>query len=290
MTSDLHTRRGALTLLTSVGLGLAAAPVLAQPQRLSGLAALERARGGRLGVFALDMGSGRTLGHRADERFLMCSTFKALEAAAILARVDAGRERLDRRVRLTPADMIPNSGVSQRLLPRGYGTVAELCAAMVSQSDNSAANLLLPSLGGPEGLTAWLRRIGDGVTRIDRNEPDLNRHMGELDTTTPRAMAGTLRTLLYGRALTPASRARLNRWLLETTTGPRRLRAGLPSGWRLAHKTGTSDAYTNDIGVTYPAGRAPIFISVYYEAPRLSSRAREGVAADAARLIAAWAE
>lgn len=279
-----HTRR---TVLASLG-ALAASPALAQPRRLSGLAALERGRG-RLGVFALDTGSGRTLAHRADERFLMCSTFKVLEAAAVLHRVDRRLERLDRRVPFTAADLMPNSPAVRPLLRRGYATVGELCAGMVSVSDNAAANLLLPSVGGPGGLTGWLRGLGDGVTRLDRDEPDLNRHVGDLDTTTPRAMATTLRTLLLGGPLQPGSRRQLERWLIETTTGPRRLRAGLPTGWRFGHKTGTSDTYANDVGFVVPPGRAPIFIAAYYDGRGVAPRAREAVLADVGRLVAAWA-
>ncbi len=283
--SNHQTRR---TLLASLS-ALAAAPAAAQPRRLGGLAGLER-RGARLGVFVLDTGSGRTLAHRADERFLMASTFKVLEAAAVLHRVDRGLERLDRRVPFTAADLMANSPAVLPLLQRGHATVNELCAGMVSVSDNAAANLLLPSLGGPPGLTRWLRGIGDGVTRLDRDEPDLNRHVGDLDTTTPRAMTMTLRLLLTRGPLQPASRERLAQWMVETTTGPRRLRAGLPAGWRFGHKTGTSgEGHANDVGFVVPPGRAPIFISAYLQGARLASPAREAVLADVARLITAWA-
>lgn len=281
------TRRGFGQTLALLG-AFGASPALAQVQRVSPLAALERRNGGRLGVFAWDTGSGRTLGHRADERFLLCSTFKALEAGAILHRVDAGLERLDRRVAFTPADLMPNSPRSQARVQRGWMTVEEHCAAMVEVSDNASANVMLPSIGGPAGLSRWLRSTGDSVTRLDRDEPLLNRASGALDTTSPRAYAATLGRLVLGNVLRPASRDRLDGWLLGATTGPDRLRAGLPAGWRLGHKTGTSDDQSNDAGVARPPGRAPILISAFYVSPAPNAR-RGAVLAEVARLVVAWA-
>ena len=135
--------------------------------RTDTLAALERASGGRLGVYALDTGTGRSLGHRADERFLMCSTFKLLLAAAVLARVGAGRERLDRRVPYTASDLLPYAPVSRAHLADGSLPIGALCQAAVEVSDNTAANLLLASIGGPTSVTRFARSLGDGVTRLD---------------------------------------------------------------------------------------------------------------------------
>lgn len=235
----------------------------------SSLAALERRESGRLGVAILDTASGRRVSHRGGERFAMCSTFKVLASAAILARVDTGRERLDRRVVVARDALVPWSPVTEhRVGPPGM-TLAELCHASVTVSDNTAANLQLEAIGGPAGLTAWLRDIGDSVTRLDRNEPALNeaRPGDPRDTTTPDAMLDTLRALLVGQVLAPVSRGQLADWMVATTTGDRRLRAGLPPGWRVGDKTGTgtsANPVTADVAVAWPAPAVPPLLVVAY--------------------------
>lgn len=256
------------------------------------IAALEDRHGGRLGVMALDTATGETLAFRAYDRFPMCSTFKALLAAQVLAAVDAGTQTLDRRLHWTKADLQSWSPIVEPADASRGLTLAELCAGAVSQSDNTAANLLLSVHGGPAGLTAWLRGIGDATTRLDRIEPDLNAGaIGDpRDTTTPAAMASTLRTLLLGDVLSPASRTRLTDWMLATTTGGARLRAGLP-GWRVADKTGTSGTtHSNDVAVVWPpGGGAPVVLAVYFAESAGTPAQRDEVIAEVGRIAAAWA-
>jgi beta-lactamase class A len=285
-------RRGALVAGLALAASGAAGVALAAP-RPSGpqarLAELERAHGGRLGVFALDTGSGRSLGHRADERFLMCSTMKAALAGATLARVDKGVERLDRRVTYRKADVLDYAPVAKAHLGEGGLSIEALCAAAVQESDNTAAVLLLRQLGGTQPLTRFVRGLGDATSRFDRPEPFLNRANGVLDTTTPRGTAAGLKTLLLGDALSPASRAKLWGWMETSLPGKHRLRAGLPADWRVAHKTGTSgQGQNNDISVTRPPHGAPLVVTAYYLAPKLSDEQRDAVLAEAARVVAAW--
>jgi beta-lactamase class A len=250
--------------LAFAALGLAGR-AFAQPQQ-NLWAEIERSVGGRLGVGVLDTADGRLQGHRLDERFAMCSTFKWLAAACVLSRVDAGQEQLGRRIRYGREVLPANSPVSAQHAGDDGMTVGELCEAAITVSDNAAANLLLQSFGGPAGLTRYLRALGDAVTRLDRNEPTLNEALPDdpRDTTTPRAMAQDLRTALLGNALQPASREQLVRWMLATRTNTRRLGADLPEGWRLASKTGTGErGSTSDVGVYWPPGRAPIVVAVY---------------------------
>jgi beta-lactamase class A len=249
---------------------------------------LERKSGGRLGVAVIDTGSGTTLLHRADERFPMCSTFKVLAAAAVLARVDRKSEQLDRHIPFSKADLLEYAPVTTARVNEGRMTVAELCDAAITVSDNTAANLLLRTLGGPAGLTAYVRSLHDTVTRLDRDEPTLNTAIpgDPRDTTTPAAMAGNLRTLLLGTALSAASRDRLIGWLVANKTGDARLRAGLPKGWRVGDKTGTGGrGTTNDIAIVWPSGRAPILVAVYLTATSAPASAREATLADVARLF-----
>lgn len=264
------------------------------------LAALEKQSGGRLGVAFLDPASGRTTGHRADERFALCSTFKWPLSAVVLKAVDEGKLTLDRRVPYGKADLLPNSPITQKNVAKGGMTVAELMEATITASDNAAANLLLPLVGGPEAVTRQFRAWGDPVTRLDRAEPHLNLvGEGEVrDTTTPAAMTALLRTILLGDALSPASRTRLIDWGVATTTGPQRLRAGLPAGWRIGHKTGTAmspgmmNKY-NDIAIAFPPKGAPLLIAAYYEGPVATDAMRDAdqaVLAAVGRLAAEWAE
>lgn len=258
------------------------------------LAQLERESGGRLGVAVLDTGSGKRFGHRADERFPMCSTFKALLAAAVLARVDAGKEDLARRIVYGREALVEYSPVSEKHVGEPGLSVAELCKAAVTLSDNGAANLLLESLGGPAGLTHWLRSTGDTVTRLDRNEPALNEgKIGDpRDTTTPTAMLETLQRLLLRDVLKPASRDQLRDWLLANQTGDARIRAGVPKDWKVGDKTGTGPKVTgtsNDVAILYPPGRAPLLVTAYLTRSTVSAEQRDKVLAEVGRLAAMFA-
>ncbi|MGA9422491.1 MAG: class A beta-lactamase [Rhodanobacteraceae bacterium] len=251
------------------------------------LSALERRHGGRLGVSMLDTGTGRRVSHRGDERFLMCSTFKLLAVAAVLARVDGGKERLDRRIVFGKEDLLPYAPVTRRHVGAPGMTVAELCQAAITLSDNTAANLLLASLDGPPAVTAFARRLGDRVTRLDRTEPELNVGApGDTrDTTTPNAMLGSLHAVLLDDALSDASRAQLLEWLRACTTGKERLRASLPDGWRVGDKTGSGPhAETNDIAIIWPPKRKPLLVASYYAESTENAASRNKVLAEVGRV------
>jgi beta-lactamase class A len=252
-----------------------------------------RARvGGRLGVHALDTGTGRRIGLDDDARYAMASTFKLLLAALVLARCDRGVLALEQRVRYGQADMLSHAPVTGKHLERGWMTIAELCGAIVTVSDNPAANLLLARIGGPTQLTAFVRRLGDDVTRLDRTELELNENLPEdpRDTTSPRAMVGTIQKLLVGRVLAPASRERLIGWLIASQTGLSRIRGGLPSGFRAGDKTGTgANRAVNDVAIVWPPGRAPWLIAVYTSESHRSLEQLNAAHAEVAACIAgAW--
>lgn len=232
------------------------------------LAPLEALHGGRVGFAAKDTGTGRVLAWRGDARFVYCSTFKAFLAAATLLRVQTGEERLDRMIPITRADLISHAPVTGPAVG-GALSVEVLMEATVGLSDNPAANLLLAAMGGLAPMRAFYRSIGDHVTRVDRFEPGLNRWEGDKDTTQPLQSVANLERLLVDEQtpLSPESHRRLLRWMLDTPTGPRRIRAGVPEGWRVGHKTGTGgDGPTNDIGVLHPPEGAPVIIAAYYHA------------------------
>jgi beta-lactamase class A len=290
----LHRR----TLITA----LAAAPVLLpavagaapidQKALSSRINELERASGGRIGVAVLDTQDGRRFAWRGDERFRMCSTVKAPLSAAILRRVDQGRERLDRRVTFGPEVLMGNSPIVEKHVQDGL-TIGQLCEATITLSDNAAANLLFEALGGPSGgpaaLTRFLRAIGDQTTRSDRLEPALNGGAPDdpRDTTTPSAIVATWKTLLLDDTLSPASRQRLRDWLIANKTGDRRLRAGLPPGWRVGDKTGNNGKdITNDVAIAWPPGRGPVLIAVFHDRGG-DEDARNTVHANVARAVVA---
>jgi len=256
-------------------------------------ARIEAAHGGRLGVAVLDTGSGRQAGHRQEERFPMCSTFKLLAAGAVLARVDEGQERLDRRIRYAKEDLVTYSPVTEKHAGAGGMTVAELCEAAITLSDNGAANLMLDSLGGPAGLTRWLRGLGDDVSRLDRRETELNeaRPGDPRDTTSPAAMLADLRALTLGDALSGASRAQLRSWLRGCRTGDASLRARLPQGWQVEDKTGSgANGTRNDVGLLCPpGGRAPVLVAAYLTGSPGESAARDAVLAEVGAAVAAAA-
>jgi beta-lactamase class A len=263
---NLPDRRALLRASLSSAALLSPARVLANPDLTqTRLAALERRSGARIGVAAMDNGNTKTVLYRASERFVMCSTFKLSLAAAILAQVDRGEERLDRLVRYDKSVPIGFSPATSRNIGQGM-TVAQLCEAAIIYSDNGAANLLLAALGGPSALTAHWRGIGDDASRLDDTEPKLNIPDGVRNTTTPAAMLADMQALLLGNVLSAASRNRLLGWMHACTTGANRLRAGLPPSWQWGDKTGTGPekfGLVNDIGIATPPGRKPILMVCY---------------------------
>ena len=295
-------RRGVLAGVAATALAVVAAspePAFAAQRAELGsdaderLRALERQHGARLGVFAYDTGTGRTVRYRTDELFPICSAFKTLAVAAVLRDLDRDGRFLAERIHyteryVTDAGYAPVTGRPENVA--AGMTVADLCAAAIEYSDNGAGNLLLCELGGPQAVTRFCRSVGDLVTRLDRWEPALNsaEPWRVTDTTSPRAIARTYARLVLGDVLAADKRERLTGWLLANTTSAHRFRAGLPKGWTVADKTGTGDhGTTNDVGVTWPPGRAPIVLSVLSTKPASAAPADEPLVATAAAAVAA---
>lgn len=284
---------GALLAIPAVSAmaGMAGAASGGTPQEQ--LAELEARHKGRIGVAIHNLATNARLGHRADERFLMCSTFKALLAAHILARVDRKEETLDRRIVVKKADLVDWAPVVETRVGGKGITIAELCEATITLSDNAAANLLLGASGGPKALTAFLRGFGDEITRLDRTEPTLNYHDtpdDERDTTTPVAMTETLRKLIFTDVLSPRSKAQLAAWLVMNKTGDTRLRAGFPADWMTGDKTGTNGdkaGNANDVAVAWSPNRGAIVVSAYVEMPGISGDERNALIAEIGRIAAA---
>ena len=256
------------------------------------IAALEQKLGGRVGVAALDAGSKARILHREDERFPMGSTWKMLAAAFVLARSDRGDEDLERRILFSPDDLVTYSPVSKDRTHGQGMSLAELCEAAVVTSDNTAGNLLLSSFGGPQALTGYARSLGDETTRLDRIEPALNEALPNdpRDTTSPAAMLETMRQILIGEALKPASRERLLRWMRASRTGDARLRAGFPKNWVAGDKTGTGDNGTaNDIAVAIRPNGVPVLVACYLTGSKANSAKLNETHAAIGRLVGtAW--
>ncbi|WP_199432876.1 class A beta-lactamase [Qaidamihabitans albus] len=296
-------RRAALGLLLATPLlgACGAAPAAspdpvaspAPPERATAAAArlaeLERTHDVRLGVFARSLASGATVVHRENERFAMCSTFKPLAAGALLRAHPLRTGFFDRLIRFTSDDLVEYSPVTETRVGTGM-TVAELCEAAITRSDNTAGNQLLELLGGPRAVTGFARSIGDSVTRLDRWETELNSALrgDPRDTTTPAAIGTSYRALVTGDALGAAERRRFTDWLLANTTGDDRIRAGLPQGWTVGDKTGSGSFGTaNDVAVAWTDTGTPIVIAVLSDASTEDAEAQDAPIAAAARVVAA---
>ncbi|GGC09554.1 beta-lactamase [Oxalicibacterium flavum] len=276
----------ALTVFSLLPAGMARAQMPGDDAWTVRFAQLEKDFDGRLGLCAIDTRDGAQFGYRMDERFPLCSTFKAVLAAAILQHSERVPGLMERLVRYEQQDLIAHSPITGRHLAGGM-RVADLCAATIQYSDNAAANLLMKILGGPAAVTAFARDIGDDAFRLDRWETELNTAIpGDLrDTTTPAAMAQSLRKLVLGDALPAPQRARLAGWLRGNTTGAKRIQAGVPADWQVGDKTGTGDYGTaNDVAVIWPPGRAPIVLTIYTTYAGKEAQPRDELLAAATRL------
>jgi beta-lactamase class A len=263
-------------------------PAFAEETAPPALEAYERESSGRIGLYAENLATGAKIAWRADERFVMCSTFKASLAAFVLSRVDRGEDQLERMIPYGPGDLLPYAPTAKQNLAKGAMSVADMCQAAVELSDNTCANLLLARVGGPAALTAFWRSTGDAVTRLDHNEPELNRSPpgNPNDTTTPAAMAGSLQRFLLGEILSQDSRERLTGWMLNCKTGNNRLRAGLPERWRIGDKTGNNgkDA-SGDIAVAWPKSGGPLLVCAYTQGGSPNAAQLEAVFAEIGRMV-----
>lgn len=253
----------------------------------------------RLGVCLLDTATGEFTGNRLDERFALCSTFKLPLVAACLREADSGRLDLAEVLRYSKSDLLSWAPVTGQHVDKGGLSIAVLAQAAQELSDGLAANLLVKRLGGPASVTAKFREMGDAVTRLDRYEPDLGLVLsGDLrDTTSPLAIAELVRRFTTGWLLQPDSRQRLLRWMENTSTGTRRLRAGLPAVWRSGNKTGTGRAEgttnkCNDVAITFPPRRSPVIVAAYFDSAEYTAQVEarhEAVLAEVGKIAAAWA-
>ncbi|MEU8385249.1 class A beta-lactamase [Streptosporangium sp. NPDC048865] len=282
---------GLSTAPAAPGTTPASAPAPGQVRATKELRALERSFKGRIGAYAVDTATGRTISYRSGERFPMLSTFKAIAAAAVLHKARTSSPGLmGKVVRWKAADLEEHSPVTGKHVKDGM-TVAQLCHAAVTQSDNTAANMLLKQIGGPAGLTRYFRTLKDPVSRLDRWETELNDWSPKerRDTTTPAAMGRDLRAVTAGNALDARDRERLNAWLVANTTGDARIRAGLPRTWKVGDKTGTNSKYGagNDIAIVWPGkASAPVIMSIYTNRTAAGAAVDDKVVADTATVLA----
>ncbi|MDD7909191.1 class A beta-lactamase [Pseudovibrio exalbescens] len=240
-------------------------------------AAVEAELGNRVGAFVLDTGSGDVWSYRADERFPLNSTFKSFACAGLLAKVDAGEENLLRTIKIEKADLVTYSPITETFADKEPMSLGQLCHAMLTVSDNTAANMVLEATGGPRALTAFLRSIGDEVTRLDRYETRMNEATpgDPRDTTSPRAAATSLQKLLMGDVLEPASRAQLLDWMLANQVSSALLRDNLPERWQIADRSGAGGYGSRSvIAMIWPEKRDPIVVALYITGTDLSMEQR----------------
>lgn len=292
--SNLITRRSVIACLFLSAIVSPTVLIAEQIKNLSrDLNAIQKKSGGRLGYAVLDTSTGKRVGIHLNERFPMCSTSKVAATALVLHRVDKGTERLDRRIVFSRKDLVSYSPITEQHVDSPGMTVAEICDAAMTRSDNTAANLLLSTFGGPKVVTGFLRSIGDPVTRLDRTEPTLNEATpgDPRDTTTPAAMLENLYRFVFGNILSSKSSAMLSNWLVENKTGAISLRAGMPGDWKIGDKTGSGGyGTTNDIAVIWPPGRSPVLVTAYLTECSLPSKERYAILADIGRAVTNFIE
>jgi beta-lactamase class A len=262
------------------------APEPAQPAPGGDPAAIEEASGGRLGIALVDSKGAMLLGFNREERFAMCSTFKAPLAAAVLMGAEQNRYGMEGTLPIKQADLLDYAPVVKANLAKGRMSIADLAKAAVQVSDNSAANILLPLVGGPQGLTAFFRKHGDEVTRLDRTEPTLNENAqgDDRDTTSPAAMATVMARLLFQDMPAPAA-AQLRGWLEGSTTGGKRIRAGLPAGWKAGDKTGSCGTAFNDVAVLRSPTGNDYVLAIYLDRPTVPDAKADATIAEATRAV-----
>ncbi|MEU4647910.1 class A beta-lactamase [Nocardia fluminea] len=248
-------------------------------------AEMEAKYGARLGLSVVDTGTAATANYREGERFPMASTFKGLACGALLQAHPLSTGYFDQVIRYTAADIVVNSPETEKHIDTGM-TVTALCDAAITLSDNTAGNMLLRLLGGPAGFTAFLRTLGDTVSRLDRWEPELNTAIpgDERDTTTAAALVANYRALVLGTALQEPERAQLATWLKASKTGAKRIKAGLPTDWIVGDKTG-SPAYGSalDVAIAWPPNRAPLVLAVLTTKPDQNAEPSNDLVAEATK-------
>jgi beta-lactamase class A len=252
------------------------------------LEGIEQRIGGRLGVALVDDTGTQLRSYRGDERFAMCSTFKLALSAAVLERVQAGEMSLDDVIAFGEADLLDYAPVAREHILEGQMTVGQMAEAISTLSDNTAANLLLNAIGGPETMTEFFRNHGDEVTRLDRNEPDLNENASgdERDTTSPAAMASLIQRLMFEEALNDSGREQLAAWAIANQTGGNRIRAGIPEGWTVGDKTGSCGTAFNDIGIVWPPSGRAFVLTVYTDRPTVDAAEVDAAIAEIGELAA----
>ncbi|MBU8687207.1 class A beta-lactamase [Priestia megaterium] len=246
-------------------------------------AKLEEKYDANLGVFALDTGTNKTVTYHPDERFAYASTHKALAVGALLQQKSI--EDLNERIFYTRDDLVNYNPITEKHVDTGM-TLRELADASLRYSDNTAGNLILQQLGGPDGFKEALEKIGDDVTLPERFEPDLNEvNPGEThDTSTPRALATSLQKYVLGQSLPEDKRALLTDWMKRNTTGDALIRAGVPKSWEVADKTGAgSYATRNDIAILWPPKGDPIVLAILSNRTEKDAEYNDKLIAEAAK-------
>lgn len=250
------------------------------------LAALEKSFDGRLGVSAIDTRNNHQIEYRSKERFPIQSTFKIIAVSAILKNSLADSNLLQQKINYQKYDLVVWSPITEKYLSEGM-TISELCKAAISNSDNTATNLIMKNLGGPKAVTAFAHSIGDRMFRLDNWEPVLNSNPNDKqDTSTPSEMRKGLQKLTLGNVLAAPQKNQLVTWMKDNKVGTTRIRAGVPLGWIVADKTGGGEyGIANDIGIVWPPNSAPIVVAIYTVQNKENATPRDDVVASAMQLI-----
>lgn len=250
------------------------------------LEALENSFNGKIGVYAINTGNNEVIAYRADKRFPVQSTMKLISVAALLKQSDNDPNLLQQKIHYTKNDLISWHPITGKYVNKGM-TLEELAVAAISYSDNTAVNLIIKQLGGPEAVTAFAHSIGNETFNVEHYDGNLNSNPSNIqDTSTPKNMAISVDKLILGNVLTEAQKAQLVTWMQNNTTGYRRIRAGVPIGWTVADKTGSGDyGIANDIGILWSPLCKPIVLAIYTIQNNQNAKNREDIVAATTSII-----
>ncbi|WP_430794603.1 class A beta-lactamase Bla1 [Bacillus cereus] len=246
---------------------------------------LEKKFDARLGVYAIDTGTNRTIAYRPNERFAFASTYKALAAGVLLQQNSI--DKLNEVITYTKDGLVEYSPVTEKHVDTGM-TLGEIAEAAVRYSDNTAGNILFHKIGGPKGYEKALRQMGDRVTMSERFETELNEAIpGDIrDTSTAKTLATNLKAFTVGNALPADKRKILTEWMKGNATGDKLIRAGVPTDWEVGDKSGAGSYGTrNDIAIVWPPNRAPIIIAILSSKDEKEATYDNQLIAEAAEVI-----
>ncbi|MDW4262139.1 class A beta-lactamase [Staphylococcus saprophyticus] len=241
----------------------------------------------KVGIYGINTENGKAYQHNADERFAFASTYKAIDSGILLNKV--APSELNKKVEINESEIVANSPVTEQYIGKTMSLKTLIKASML-QSDNTANNKIMQELGGVNGLKHELVQLGDDVSEPQRLEPELNYFdpNSKADTTTPRAAAQTLNSILTSNEMNESNLSLLKQTMIENKKGDTLIKAGMPNSYTVGDKSGQALTYAtrNDLAFIYPKGQdKPIILAIYSKQDQKDAKPNDKVISDSAREV-----